>query len=85
MPLERTVGRFEEAWLGVISIVAASEDDWDRYVTLSWRALEEWLAEHDDDAVRRQYEEEKQQSLRWQRELLGWAIFVGWKRRTAPR
>jgi hypothetical protein len=60
--------------------VAASEDDWDRYVTLLWRAVEEWLAEHDDDEIRRQYEHGKRQYLSWQRELLGWAIFVGWKR-----
>jgi SAM-dependent methyltransferase len=86
VPLERTVERFEEAGLAVVTIVAASEDDWDRYVTLSWRAVEEWLAEHDDEAVRRQYEEAKQTYLRSQRELLGWAVFVGWKRpAAAPR
>ncbi len=80
VPLEPTVERFEEAGLAVVTLIAADEDDWDRYVTLSWRALEEWLAEHDDEEIRRQYEEHKQRYLRWQRELLGWAIFVGWKR-----
>jgi SAM-dependent methyltransferase len=80
VPLEATVGRFEQVGLPVVTIVAASEDDWDRYVTLSWLALEEWLAEHNDEDIRRQFEEHKQRYLDWQRELLGWSIFVGWKR-----
>jgi SAM-dependent methyltransferase len=80
VPLVDTVERFEQAGLPVVTVIAATEGDWDRYVTLSWRAVEEWLAEHDDDEMRRQYEEHKQRYLRWQRELLGWAIFVGWKR-----
>ena len=29
--------------------IAASDDDWDRYESLHWRALEEWLAENPDD------------------------------------
>jgi SAM-dependent methyltransferase len=81
--LAGTIDRFEQADLPVVSVIAASEDDWDRYVTLSWRALEEWLAEHDDEEIRRRHDEYKQQYLCWQRELLGWAIFVGWKR-SAP-
>ncbi len=80
VPLQATVERFEEVGLAVVTAIAASEDDWDRYVTLSWRALEEWLAEHDDEEIRRQYGEDKQQYLRWQRELLGWVILAGWKR-----
>jgi hypothetical protein len=33
----------------ITGIIAASDDDWDRYESLHWRALEEWLAEHPDD------------------------------------
>ena len=78
--LDATVDRFERTGLPVVTVIASSEDDWDRYVTLSWRAVEEWLAENDDDEIRRQYESDKQRYLRWRRELLGWAIFMGWKR-----
>jgi SAM-dependent methyltransferase len=78
--LAETVERFEQADLPVVTVIASSEDDWDRYVTLSWRAIEEWLAENDDDEIRRQYETSKRRYLRRQRELLGWAIFVGWRR-----
>jgi SAM-dependent methyltransferase len=82
--LAETVGRFEAAGLPVVTLVAASEDDWDNYVTLSWRALEEWLAEHPHDVdaqeIRDRYVAYRERYLRWDRELLGWAIFVGWKR-----
>jgi SAM-dependent methyltransferase len=78
--LAATVDRFERTGLAVVTLIDASEDDWDRYVTLSWRALEEWLAENDDDNIRRQYDRDKHQYLHEQRELLGWAIFVAWRR-----
>jgi precorrin-6B methylase 2 len=80
VPLAETVDRFERDGLRVVTIIAASEDDWDRYVTLSWRALEEWLAENDDEDIRRQHERYRHEYLYGQRDLLGWAIFVGWKR-----
>jgi hypothetical protein len=47
------------------------------------RTMRLTVSRHDDEDVRRQYEEAKQQYLRSQRELLGWAVFVGWKRGTA--
>jgi len=82
--LEGTVLVFETAGLPVISVIASSEDDWDRYETLHWRACEEWLAENLDDpdaaAVRAMHERSKRTYLRHGRELMGWAIFVGWKR-----
>ena len=82
--LAETVERFERAGLPVVSVIAASEDDWDNYVTLTWRAVEEWLAEHADnpdaEEIEQQYRSWKERYLRWQRDLLGWAIFLGWKR-----
>jgi SAM-dependent methyltransferase len=82
--LAETVARFDRAGLRVTSLVAASGDDWDRYVTLRWQALEEWLGRHPDDPdageIRRRHEEDRDHYLRVQRDLLGWAIFVGWKR-----
>ena len=44
--LPETVARFERAGLTLTGLIAASEDDWDRYESLHWRAMEEWLAEH---------------------------------------
>jgi precorrin-6B methylase 2 len=82
--LADTAARFADAALDVTGIIASSEDDWDRYESLHWRALDEWLAEHpgDPDApqFRVRYERTRDDYLRSERALLGWAIFVGRKR-----
>jgi SAM-dependent methyltransferase len=82
--LEETVTRFERAGLPVVALIAASEDDWDRYESLHWRAVEEWLDENPNDPeadeLREQNQRYKRLYLRWNRELLGWAIFAGRKR-----
>jgi cyclopropane fatty-acyl-phospholipid synthase-like methyltransferase len=82
--LEGTVTIFETSGLPVVSVIASSEDDWDRYETLHWHAVERWLAANPDDPdaheFRSRHEQYKRNYLRHQREFLGWAIFVGWKR-----
>jgi cyclopropane fatty-acyl-phospholipid synthase-like methyltransferase len=82
--LEGTVTIFETSGLPVVSVIASSEDDWDRYETLHWKAAERWLADNADDPdaadIRMRHEQHKRTYLRHERELLGWAIFVGWKR-----
>src|SRR5215208_2580211 len=75
--LEETVARLEEPGLALTGLVAASADDWDRYESLHWRAIEEWLAEHPDAEFRAQHDGFRRGYLRTQRALLGWAIFVG--------
>jgi SAM-dependent methyltransferase len=78
--LHETVERFHAAGLPVETLIDASLDDWDRYETLHWRALEEWLAANPDDPdaaeIRRRHETNRDEYLRWQRDLLGWAMFV---------
>jgi SAM-dependent methyltransferase len=82
--LDGTVTTFEACGLPVVSIIASSEDDWDRYETLHWQAVERWLVDNADDPdaaeIRSRPEACKTNYLRHQREYLGWAIFVGWKR-----
>jgi SAM-dependent methyltransferase len=82
--LEGTIDIFESGDLHLVTVIASSEDDWDRYETLHWRAVEEWLAANpgDPDAaeVRAMHERWKRTYLRYGRDHLGWAIFVGWKR-----
>ena len=81
--LAGTAGRFRAAGLALESLIASSEDDWDRYESLHWRALEEWLAQNAEDPdaaeIRRRHEHNREDYLRRGRELLGWAIFVGRK------
>lgn len=79
--LPETVKRFESAQLTTVGLVTASRDDWDRYESLHWRAVEEWLEEHPDDPeaaeIRLEHERHKGQYLETTRELLGWAILAG--------
>ena len=73
-------GLFETAGLPVVSVIAASDDDWDRYDTLHYVAIEDWLAEHgsEDGAaeIRAAHAAAKSYYART-RGLIGWAIFVG--------
>jgi SAM-dependent methyltransferase len=82
--LEGTVLVFETSGLPVVSVIASSDDDWDRYETLHWQAVEAWLADHADDPdadeIRSRHESHKRNYLRHRRDYLGWALFVGWKR-----
>jgi len=78
--LEGTVATIEAPDLRVVGVIAASQDDWDRYETLRWRSVEEWLAENADDPavedVRSMHEHGKRAYLRYGRDVLGWALFV---------
>jgi SAM-dependent methyltransferase len=86
--LSETVDRFESDELRLVGLIASSEDDWDEYESLHWRALEEWLGanERDPDAadIRRQHVDARHRYLNSGRERLGWAIFVGWKLGGSP-
>ena len=75
--LAATVDRFTATGLALTGIIAASEDDWDRYESPHWRAMEEWLATQSDaHDLRAQHERRRREHL-IRREQLGWAIFVG--------
>jgi hypothetical protein len=78
--LPETVARVEAAGLAPVGLIAASDDDWDRYESLHWRAVEEWLEENpgDPDAseIRDRHRANRDAYLRLQRRLLGWAMFV---------
>jgi SAM-dependent methyltransferase len=81
--LDGTVTIFETSGHRVVSVIASSEDDWDRYETLHWQSVERWLADNADDPdapeIRSRHERHKRTYLRHERDVLGWAIFVGWK------
>lgn len=80
LPLAETVERFESAGVEVVSLIASSLDDWDRYEALHWQTLEEWLAANPDDPDAAEFRERgrrhRDRYLRWIRDLLGWGIFV---------
>ncbi|HEY2326762.1 MAG TPA: methyltransferase domain-containing protein [Gaiellaceae bacterium] len=78
--LPATVARFESAGLDLIGMAAASEDDWDRYESLHWRAAVEEIAAGADAEFAATHREHVDRHLRWRRTELGWAIFAGRKR-----
>jgi precorrin-6B methylase 2 len=82
--LPATADRFAAAGLPIEAMIVSSEDDWDSYETLHWRAVEEWLAANPNDpdgsAIRDRHEAARATYLGWRRDLLGWAIFAGRKR-----
>lgn len=81
--LPQTVNRFEASGLVTTGIIGASEDDWDRYESLQWRATQEWLVVHaegeDAAEIRSNHHRTRGQYLSHDRSQLGWAIFVGMK------
>jgi len=83
--LPAVVELFESAHLAPIALIAASEDDWDRYESLHWLALEDWLGEHEDDrdapAFRDRGRRQRERYLRWERDLIGWAMVAARKDR----
>jgi SAM-dependent methyltransferase len=78
--LAETIALAESAGVRVVSLIDSSKDDWDRYETLHWLALDEWLAANpqdpDADEFRALGARYRTQYVDWQRDLLGWAIFV---------
>jgi hypothetical protein len=81
--LPETVARLESAGLRLTGIIAAGQDDWDRYESLHWRAVEEWLAANpahtDAAAIRDRHRARLAAYLEHERRLLGWAILVARK------
>jgi SAM-dependent methyltransferase len=69
-----------EEGLTPIYTLVSSEDDWDRYEGLQWRAAARYAAQHPEDGdaaeiVRRQ-QEYRDQYLRWGRDTLGCAVYL---------
>lgn len=65
------------AGLAPISVFTASADEWERYHSLIWLSVEDWLAENPDhpDAARFQGRESRAEDLAEHRD--GWAIVAG--------
>jgi len=80
LPLAETIQLAESTGVRVVSLLASSQDDWDRYESLHWQALDEWLAANPDhpqaEEFRAQGAARRARYLGWQRDALGWAILV---------
>jgi Methyltransferase domain len=80
LPLPETIERAESADVRVLSLIASSEDDWDRYESLHWQTLDRWLETNPDhpqaEEFRARGAADRDRYLRWERAAMGWAIFV---------
>jgi len=74
LPLLESVERFESTGVRVVSLIASSQDDWDRYETLKWHAAN---PDHPQaDEFRARGTAERARYLAWERDAMNWAIFV---------
>lgn len=84
LTLADTASVFETVGVELVSVIASSHEDWDRYESLHWHTLEQWLHDHPNDPDAERFREmgraERDLYLRWHRDLLGWAILIGRKR-----
>lgn len=80
LSLAETVDRAEATGVRVVSLIASSQDDWDRYESLHWQTLDAWLEAHPEhpeaEEFRARGAEYRDLYLRSERGSLGWAIFV---------
>jgi SAM-dependent methyltransferase len=76
--LSETAAKVERHDLALIGVIGSSTDDWDRYESLHWRAVEDWLADNDDDEIRSAHEEHRRNYLA-RRDAFGWALFLARK------
>jgi hypothetical protein len=80
LPLAATVERAESTGVRVVYLIVSSEDDWDRYDSLHWQTLDRWLEANPDHPQAEEFRDRgaayRDRYLRWQRDSLGWAIFV---------
>ena len=78
--LPQTVERFQSTALELVTLIASSSEDWDRYETLHWQAVATWL--HDNAGAPDATEIGEENAARRgrytdRRGHLGWAILVG--------
>ena len=73
-----TIG--EEEGLVPLYTVVSSQDDWDRYETLQWRAADEYASGHPDDPdvpeLLRRVAHDRETYLKWGRDSLNWALYL---------
>jgi SAM-dependent methyltransferase len=67
-------------WLALVS----SDDEWDHYETLQWRAAARYANSHPEDPdvteLLTRVEKNRREYLNWGRDTLGWALYLFAKR-----
>ena len=70
----------EEEGLTPLYTLVSSADEWDRYLGFQWRAAEQYAAANPDDPdvpeLLARQRRHRDLYLRWERETLGWAVYL---------
>jgi SAM-dependent methyltransferase len=74
------IAKGEGQGLRCIYSMESSNDDWDHYITLQWKAVHEYSKLKPDDPDLTELVErngkEKEYYLRWERGVLGWGVYI---------
>ncbi|MBD3211692.1 MAG: hypothetical protein GF311_03715 [Candidatus Lokiarchaeota archaeon] len=70
----------ENLGLNLLYTLVSNSDEWDRYLGLQWYATNKYVRENSDDPdipeLLTKLNKEKYLYLNWERDTLGWAIYV---------
>ncbi len=71
---------FDELGYGVVEMVLADQEGWDRYEAAKWLTMRRWLEANPDDDfakdIRAQLTSEPKRYAAYKREYLGWGVFA---------
>ncbi|MFD4831899.1 SAM-dependent methyltransferase [Streptomyces uncialis] len=80
LTLPELLQQFGDLGCDVVEMVVADQDSWDRYVAAQWLNIRRWLDANPDDELADEMRAEliaaPVQHARYQREYLGWGVFV---------
>ncbi|WP_199551067.1 cyclopropane-fatty-acyl-phospholipid synthase family protein [Streptomyces sp. N35] len=80
LALPELLEQFSALGCDVVEMVLADQDSWDRYVAAQWLNIRRWLDANPDDELagemRAELDAAPVRHARFQREYLGWGVFV---------
>ncbi|MFI2206668.1 SAM-dependent methyltransferase [Streptomyces sp. NPDC020192] len=80
LPLPELLEQWGDLGCDVVEMVLADQDSWDRYAAAQWLNIRCWLDANPDDELADEMRAEltgaPAQHARYQREYLGWGVFV---------
>lgn len=78
--LPETLARIESAGMELLDIALSSQEDWDRYETMQWWAVSDYLRENPNDPTAREAwtwkAAQKRAYLQYARRYFRWGVFV---------
>lgn len=83
-PLRELVHTIAALGLAPLSVFTASDDDWERYHSLMWLSIEDWLAENPDHPDAERFADRSRRGEDVDEHKDGWAIIAGRRTKEDP-